>query len=387
MDYLDRSTLSLLAAVMWGLGWLMMLGIRQVDRTLPGPGWWLAGATLFGAGFLLSGPNFEALGWPGSYGYAINHATSLAGVLCLLEGALAFRRLRPLPLAVLLGLPPVFLLVTLLLRDAPAYRYAFVDACAVLMVCATAAVFLWRVPAHERSTHAIAALFLLVAAAVFGGRFWLAVSLPQADMLLGHGYQNLATLGVLVFTVGWSYSASLACYLRAHRTLQAMARVDGLTGLANRRHFDEALQQELSRSRRGGGRFAVCMIDLDRFKQVNDQHGHEAGDALLIEVAERLRRTVRAGDLAARLGGDEFVVLVRDFGEDPPYAATRGRLRSGLDGPIQVSGRALCIAASLGLASWPRDATDLMGLLSRADQDMYADKQARRGLQERAAGR
>ena len=108
----------------------------------------------------------------------------------------------------------------------------------------------------------------------------------------------------------------------ANRRLEELATTDAVTGLANRRRFMEVLEAEFQRSRRYGGRLALAMVDVDRFKRFNDTHGHAFGDRVLVEVAKRLAAGARQTDVVARLGGDEFVILMPETSaDDAMYAA------------------------------------------------------------------
>ncbi len=124
---------------------------------------------------------------------------------------------------------------------------------------------------------------------------------------------------------------------------------DGLTGLPNRGLLMDRIGQALERTRRRGERLALLFVDLDHFKHVNDERGHEAGDHLLVEAATRLSRTVRSGDTVARLGGDEFVV-VAEGGDETDIAGLADRIRVALEVPVVVDGASIAISASIGMA-------------------------------------
>jgi diguanylate cyclase (GGDEF)-like protein/PAS domain S-box-containing protein len=156
--------------------------------------------------------------------------------------------------------------------------------------------------------------------------------------------------------------------------LRHMALHDSLTGLPNRASFFDALRRELARARRdSAARSAVLFIDLDGFKQVNDTRGHDVGDLLLIETAERLRRCLRATDTAARIGGDEFAVLLVGLRDDREPVEVAGRISAALAEPLPVGERALAPRASVGLAL-ARGDEDADELMRRADRDMYRVK-------------
>jgi diguanylate cyclase (GGDEF)-like protein len=166
---------------------------------------------------------------------------------------------------------------------------------------------------------------------------------------------------------------------RAERELARMVRHDPLTGLPNRVLLRERLQTLLAQAAQGGARFSLVFLDLDRFKQVNDTLGHPAGDALLQAVAERLRATLRAGDLVARMGGDEFAVLYGDGGDPRETQALAERILRALETPVEISGRRLTAGASLGIARAPRDGASPDALLQAADLALYRAKAEGRG--------
>jgi diguanylate cyclase (GGDEF)-like protein/PAS domain S-box-containing protein len=163
----------------------------------------------------------------------------------------------------------------------------------------------------------------------------------------------------------------------ARQRIAALAYSDPLTGLANRVSLAPALEQAIERARRHGSRLAGVFIDLDGFKQINDRHGHAAGDAFLVEVADRLRRSVRASDLVARLGGDEFFVVLEEVQDTPAVEHVLGKLIDALRRPYPGIGEAQRrISATLGVSIFPDDASDAATLMENADEAMYTAKQA-----------
>ena len=168
-------------------------------------------------------------------------------------------------------------------------------------------------------------------------------------------------------------NASLRREIARLEVYRAMAYRDPLTGLWNRRYFEDRLQEELSRSRRAGPqrRFSLMAIDLNDFKRVNDAHGHAAGDLVLKEVGEFLIAQLRNHDIACRTGGDEFSIILPDLS-----AADCGSLVERLRAARASAnlGQAIPVTLSFGTASWP-DAGDAVDeLRARADEAMYADK-------------
>ncbi|WP_322100210.1 diguanylate cyclase domain-containing protein [Pseudomonas aeruginosa] len=159
--------------------------------------------------------------------------------------------------------------------------------------------------------------------------------------------------------------------------LLEMAYRNPLTGLGNRKAFDEQLGQALLRADSGGSELALLYLDLDRFKEVNDRFGHDIGDALLRTVAERVRSTLRQPDKAYRLGGDEFAVLLEDSQENNPQRLAE-RLLAALVQPIALNGERIdFVTPSIGIALYPRHAGDAEGLVRAADSAMYEAKRQR----------
>ena len=155
--------------------------------------------------------------------------------------------------------------------------------------------------------------------------------------------------------------------------------MDEHTGLFNARHLLRALEAEVIRSERYGRPFSLVFIDLDHFKTVNDQHGHQAGSAALREVGEVLRGGLRETDIPTRYGGDEYVILLPEADRDQAMGVA-GRLRTAVAGHTFLVDRGLAvrITASLGVATWPIDGRRAEELLGRADAAMYHVKGASR---------
>ena len=160
--------------------------------------------------------------------------------------------------------------------------------------------------------------------------------------------------------------------------LRHIAYHDALTSLPNRKLFAERCQQAILRAQRTGGECAVLYLDLDRFKPINDTHGHEVGDKLLQEVACRMQGCVRATDTVARLGGDEFVVLLDGLGSRQNAETVAGKMVTDLARPFRLEEVSLLVSASVGVAVWPEHGQDVESLLRQADRALYQAKQAGR---------
>lgn len=175
---------------------------------------------------------------------------------------------------------------------------------------------------------------------------------------------------------------------RLESEYERLAHHDPLTRLANRRLLADRARQALALAEREDREAAIVYFDLDRFKSINDNLGHEAGDRVLTEVAHRMRRLTRETDTVARVGGDEFAVLLPNVEGVPGGKRAARRIRASLEEPIRLDDRVLKVGAQLGVAIYPRHARDFEGLLRAADQAMYRGKGGRdRGQGRRGGGR
>lgn len=161
----------------------------------------------------------------------------------------------------------------------------------------------------------------------------------------------------------------------AERTLRKSAFLDPLTGLANRLLLMDRFEVAMRHARRSRKQFAVLMLDLNKFKAINDTYGHAAGDKVLITVAQRLVSIVRESDTVARLGGDEFVLIVESITQRAQLEALGHKLVDVVSQDlILVSGETVAVGASVGYAWYPRDGDNLREILDVADQAMYTCK-------------
>ncbi|MBF0219188.1 MAG: EAL domain-containing protein [Gammaproteobacteria bacterium] len=166
-------------------------------------------------------------------------------------------------------------------------------------------------------------------------------------------------------------------HMKEHQAeLEKIAHFDTLTGVPNRRLLADRLSQAVARAKRNGKLMAVCYLDLDGFKPVNDQYGHAVGDLLLIEITKRLSRVVRTEDTLARLGGDEFVILFVDLTRPDESHLFLNRVLEAVSTPVALENTEIQISASIGVTLYPDDDVDADTLLRHADMSMYIAKDA-----------
>ena len=161
----------------------------------------------------------------------------------------------------------------------------------------------------------------------------------------------------------------------AEQRIRQLAHYDGLTGLPNRAQFNQVLDHALSRAQRAGTSVALLFVDVDRFKNINDTLGHDAGDRMLREVASRLRQCLRTSDVVARFGGDEFIVMLEDLPDGEHAASVADKVLEAIAQPLALGDRELHVTASIGISTYPADGGDLHALQKHADIAMYRAKE------------
>ncbi|KRB83377.1 diguanylate cyclase domain-containing protein [Duganella sp. Root198D2] len=213
---------------------------------------------------------------------------------------------------------------------------------------------------------------------------WHHLSLSASGIAFGEMQLDLGRTGtlsakeidLLEFTAG--QAGAVIERLALHADLAHAARYDELTGLPNRRLFQDRILSAIARCRRGQSRGALLFIDLDDFKQVNDEHGHVAGDQLLHAIARRITSCVREADTVARIGGDEFVALLENVADQAQAEALARKIQQVIATPLVLAGRTVRPHASIGIALYPAHGEVIDQLMRHADQAMYASKAARK---------
>jgi two-component system cell cycle response regulator len=182
---------------------------------------------------------------------------------------------------------------------------------------------------------------------------------------------------------------SLRYALKLGESLEALRRLatrDELTGLLNRREFDRIMAEEEERARRFGQPLSLVIIDIDRFKSINDLHGHVAGDAVLRAAAASIADSIRTVDRAARIGGEEFALILVQTDGAPAFEVARRAIASVARGPVKAGELSIAVTASAGVATLPSDARTAGELFETADRALYEAKNGGRNRAVRAGG-
>ncbi|OWK29018.1 GGDEF domain-containing protein [Sphingomonas mucosissima] len=277
---------------------------------------------------------------------SVDRSVLLSTAWCVLQGAMAFKIMSSgdLVLSVLSTALAVGTLGPICARNYPAPRLAFL----LVLMC--------DLP--------------FVAGAVASREPWLLPIVVLTPMFLIGAMQIIR-----------AFHRSMLLLIAAEARALHLAEHDALTGILNRHGMDSALSRITPSTHRS---MALLSIDLDGFKQVNDRHGHGAGDVLLIQVAERLASQLRAEDLLARVGGDEFMVVVRDIGAERAAPLVERLIEAIAGAPYEIGdGSLVQVGASIGFACLPEDAAGTVELRTRADLALYAAKGAGKGVGQR----
>ena len=206
---------------------------------------------------------------------------------------------------------------------------------------------------------------------------WRDVWSRYADFIVALGVVSALVVGLLVVLSrrNRQLAHSVAALVEAQRALQHIAWHDALTGLPNRTLLADRLRQEMRRVRRNDEFLALAYIDLDGFKAINDTHGHEVGDRLLVEIARRMRAALRDVDTVARLGGDEFAAIFTDLAAASASEPLIERLLGAIAAPVVIDGLGLQVSGSIGVSYFPQQGDlEAEQLLRQADHAMYAAK-------------
>ena len=386
----DLRTAILFGALLtWLTDVLLILSWNSLPRAMrPSLRWWLFGMALYPVGFVLIGLRDSLPAWLSIV--AANLVLALA-VSCM---ATALRIFYGLPdrRAWLFGLPVVVGLLCVwftYLQPSLHWRVVWTSLLMGVLIASCARAVFRRDGPPGTVARLTGSLFGLAGALMLARAVHEAWAPASTVDLLRSGPFDLACLGILVLmpvlaTVGFL----LMCTERSQQELERTARIDYLTGIFNRRAIEDLAARAISASRRHGIPMAIMLVDIDRFKRINDDYGHEAGDQALIEAVRRMREVMRSEDLVGRQGGEEFVAVMPDIDLGSAHAAAERLRRNFADRPMLINrpmtitseGRQMDVpvTVSIGVAALEPSDRQYSHLLRRADRAMYAAKAAGR---------
>ncbi|WP_051231375.1 EAL domain-containing protein [Kaistia adipata] len=211
-----------------------------------------------------------------------------------------------------------------------------------------------------------------------------AISRQHADLIKANELLEMRALDLMASYQSLEQTThTLREEIQRNRTLEAelvhLAHHDSLTGLPNRSYFEQCFEEKLKQMNRARRRAALCVLDLDHFKDINDSLGHDAGDKVLKEISDRLRRTIRKSDVMGRLGGDEFAVVLTNARDIADASTAVRRMLDAVSRPFSVKGHDVPISLSAGVAIFPADGRTFGELMADADIAVYRAKRAGRG--------
>ncbi len=350
---------------------LLHLRFKEADFLRLTAGWWGAGPLAFFFGTLLMGARGLLHPVPS---VVFGNAFIIGGAACMYLGTRLFFRLPPVRWPwVLLGLTSVVLFLWVAIW--PDYRWRLMLVPGLMALIQLAHLFVvWR---HDHSS--FAARFLLAMLAFSALALLLRsttafLERPDADLFTPTLWQNIYLASYAFSLLGEGIGLVLLGHERLHQHIRELATHDGLTGALTRTALWEAGTHEVLRQRRSNQPLAVLMLDLDHFKRINDTYGHQTGDRVLADFAQRVRRTLRATDRFGRYGGEEFIVLLPDTANEDAHAIAE-RIRTAAPGqdlpPYTVS---IGIAVLMATDGEPAPDAALEATIGQADRALYQAK-------------
>ncbi|WP_298210265.1 GGDEF domain-containing protein [Acidovorax sp.] len=360
---------------LYASAWWVYAALADEDRAAAG--YWGLFNVLVGVGMLLAWSRDESRSWAAYVGSSICFVTSFLAGWRGISALVKLKHNTRTQLILLIAICTALVLIGPSLERAPFRVFVTYFGCALIIGLGV----YQTTPLNNQELHLtwskVLRMSSLAGVLLLGGQALQQMLHPDAQLELnnGEGPNTQLLLGLLVAASIFNFTCLGLQLLRYMRQLRELTYCDPLTGLLNRRAFEEAMQREWARRRREPAPLAVAAFDLDHFKAINDSHGHSVGDLVLIQAAKVLRGLSREIDLVARLGGEEFVVVMPGASLVAAQAAAE-RLREALaaEPATSLDGIPLHITTSIGLAMAEDGDSDVHATLRRADDALYQAK-------------
>lgn len=372
---LDLFTLQVLIVAVTAVMTMTMWSLWRGNRHQLGVAQWWAAVPLAAVSFALA-PIGRVLGFSSGLTTLLGYSTGIGLHLIVLIGTMRFASQQVAPRAerAALGFWLVVTVGMLLLGDERGMRLLVHDVATACVIALVPVVLLTQMPRSELRIARSIAFFPILLIVGFLLRADAAWRYPGIATDLAFPVHAWIAAGTLLYVTAAIHGAGLLLHQRAQVATERLALEDTLTGLPNRRAFDQRLASEVARASRSRVPFGLVLLDLDDLKQINDRHGHEAGDLVIETMASRLSRFLRETDLAARIGGDEFALILPGVLSSEKLDAAIRRLREVTTGPVTRDGIDLPVRSSMGGALWGEQELDMAAMVRLADERMYADK-------------
>lgn len=312
----------------------------------------------------------------GTYQIFLSNIGTLSSVFILFEGILQFKNYRKNTSRkkTFFFIFIIIIFISYINRNNPTNRFLIHDSIMAFMLIIIALFFIKGTKGNERKISRIFAYTFIFEALWFIYRWFLALNRRFENGNLYYPFMGIFLIATAAWLMVYILGILLIISYRAQLSITELASTDSLTGLKNRRSLNENLQYLIDNYDKNDADYILFLIDLNGFKQINDNYGHAFGDLVLKKMSEKLKQNIREGDLSGRLGGDEFILLIKTDKNMKDINNLMERIRKKIQNPINIENYTVKLKISIGYAPLTHKNTNIDELMSRADIMMYKEK-------------